>query len=149
MLAYVGYIIGGVSLIGAVGIPLYLLRGNKALTQNQLDAYDDARKEAENEKERKRKEDDDDRERKRKEADEAREARLQKQVEDLGELNQRRFRQWQEATEDLDDLWGFFEDEIMPWMREAYPILRESNPDFRRPPQLRRRHREQQPGWSS
>lgn len=50
---------------------------------------------------------------------------------------------WQATTEDVDYLWGFYQDQILPWMREAHELLRPEHPEFRKPPALKSRpHKE-------
>jgi hypothetical protein len=122
--------IGATSLIGAVGVPLLLFKGQHRLTEEQLDELDAQRRK-----------EDEDRNRERVRADERRNDELRQQLNALSRMNAERFKQWQQATEDLDDLWTFIEDAMMPWVRGAYTDLRQSNPEFPPPPQLRRRHR--------
>lgn len=46
---------------------------------------------------------------------------------------------WQATTDDVDYLWSFFQDEVTPWMRQAYEIIQPSRPEFPRPPVLKPR----------
>lgn len=126
MLPYIGFVIGGISLIGAVGIPLFMLKSNRTLTQQQIDEY-----------ERNRKKDEDEKEAKRKEHDNEREEKLRGQLDALSKMNQERFEQWRDTAQDLDDLWAFLQDEIVPWMRDAYQELAtREGAKFPRPPTM-------------
>lgn len=124
-----GFAIAAVSLVGSVGIPFWLSAGAHKLTEAQLDELD-----------RQRRDEDEEKNRERVAADERRNNELREQLNALSQMNVERFKQWQTATEDLDDLWSFVEDELLPYTRTAYARIRGDDPDFPRPPQLRRRH---------
>lgn len=90
-------------------------------------------------RDRKRREEDDQRDRKRRDDDEARGAVLRQELAALTKRSNDRFQQWQDTVADLDDLWATVEDELLPWIRDAYRKLRESNIDIRQPPTIRSR----------
>ncbi|WP_197515461.1 hypothetical protein, partial [Mycobacterium sp. E1747] len=79
--------------------------------------------------------------RRRIDADERRSAVLRRELADLTERSNQRFQQWQDAVADLDELWSTVEDDLLPWIREAYSKLLERGIDIRRPPPIRRRER--------
>lgn len=95
----------------------------------------------EEERDRKRQEEDRAREQQRIEADEKRNAILRGELSELAKSSNKRFQQWQDAVADLDDLWATVEDDLLPWMREAYSKLVEQGIEIRRPPAIRRRER--------
>ena len=64
---------------------------------------------------------------------------LRKELGDLSRISNERFRQWQDAIQDLDELWAFIEDEMLPWQRKAYRDLRERGSEIEPPPILPRR----------
>jgi hypothetical protein len=78
-------------------------------------------------------------ERRRREDDE-RAGRLRAELQALSVISNERFTQWQDAVRDLDELWSFVEDEVLPWQRRAYRELREFGSEIAAPPQLARRH---------
>lgn len=88
---------------------------------------------------------DDERHRDRVEADERRSTRLHQELEELSGLSNERFRQWQESVRDLDDLWVYLEDRMLPYQRRAYNEIKRLDPNsaFGPPPALphRNRHR--------
>jgi hypothetical protein len=73
-------------------------------------------------------------------ADEKRVAVLHQEIDALTRTSNDRFKNWQEAIRDLDELWQFIEDH-MPWDREAYRELRALGSKINPPPTIgRRRH---------
>lgn len=83
---------------------------------------------------------DSNRNRERVEADEKRVSLLHQEIAALTRLNNDRFKNWQEAIVDLDELWQYVEDH-MPWDREAYRELRALGSKINPPPTIgRRRH---------
>jgi uncharacterized protein (DUF3084 family) len=82
------------------------------------------------------------REAKRQRLDDERAANLRKELGDLSRISNQRFRQWQEAIGDLDELWTFLEDEVLPWTRQAYGELKAGGSKIKAPPSVlpRRMH---------
>jgi hypothetical protein len=77
---------------------------------------------------------------KRRREDDARAERQRKELNALSRRSNELFGQWQDAVRDLDELWAFVEDEVLPWQRRAFKELRELGSEITAPPQLARRH---------
>lgn len=96
-------------------------------------------------RERRRKEDEERRDQARIQADERRNAVLREELSALTTRSNKRFHQWQETVADLDELWAMIEDDMLPWIREAYQKLMAAGIEIRRPPTMRRVRRQPQP----
>lgn len=106
-----GWAIGAASLIGSVGVPIYFARTRKHLDEVQAEALE------------------------RQKADAAR-----NQIADDDRRNDELRRMWRYATEDLDDLWTFLENEMLPWARTTYQRVQENDlANIGPPPKLPRR----------
>lgn len=137
------WILAGCTILSALVAATALLRlgTQKGIDNETLNKMQREREREEQEREQKRRVEEDLRERRRIDADERRNAVLRRELADLTERSNQRFQQWQDAVADLDELWSTVEDDLLPWIREAYSKLLERGIDIRRPPPIRRRER--------
>lgn len=133
-IATVGLLVSGVSATAAVSA--LMLPRRRKLDQTALEkakrdlADDDAKRNLE-----------------RVQQDILRSESLRRELGDLSRISNERFQQWQDAIADLDELWAFIEDQMLPWQRKAYRDLRERGSEIEAPPGLpRRKKRHHDPG---
>ncbi|OCB41883.1 hypothetical protein A5677_00485 [Mycobacterium malmoense] len=137
------WILGGCTVVSTLIALTALVRlgTQRGIDEETLDKMRREREREEAERDRKRREDEERRERQRIEADEKRSLILRDELAELAKRSNQRFQQWQEAVADLDELWATVEDDLLPWMRDAYSKLTAAGIEIPRPPAIYRRER--------
>lgn len=137
------WVLAGCTILSALVAAAALVRlgTQRGIDDETLRKMKREREREEQEREQQRRVDEELRERRRIDADERRSAILRAELSELAKRSNQRFEQWQEAVADLDELWATVEDDLLPWIREAYSKLLERGIEIRRPPAIRRRER--------
>lgn len=137
------WILAGCTVLSTVVAVSALVRlgTQRGIDEETLNKMKRERAREEEERDRKRREEDERREQKRIDDDERRGAILREELAELAKRSNQRFQQWQEAVADLDELWATVEDDLLPWMRDAYSKLVEAGIEIPRPPAIYRRER--------
>ncbi|OBL08220.1 hypothetical protein A5646_12855 [Mycobacterium sp. 1245499.0] len=137
------WILAGCTILSALVAAAALLRlgTQRGIDNETLRKMQREREREEQERDQQRRVAEELRERQRIDADERRSAVLRAELSELVRRSNKRFQQWQDAVADLDELWATVEEELLPWIREAYSKLLEQGIEIRRPPAIRRRER--------
>lgn len=135
------WVLAGCSLLSALAAAssLLLIKGKSAIDQETLKKLRREQETEDEARDRKRREEDERRNAERVAADEHRNQMLREELDRLARTSNNRFKQWQDAISDLDELWGYVERHV-PWDREAFRKLAEAEIPISDPPALGRRH---------
>jgi hypothetical protein len=137
------WVLAGCTVLSALVAAAALVRlgTQRGIDEETLNKMRREREREEDERDCKRREEDQRRDQQRIDADERRNSILRDELAQLASRSNERFQQWQEAVADLDELWATVEDDLLPWMRDAYSKLAEAGIEIRRPPAIYRRER--------